>query len=125
MYNVLICGDRYWNDKELLSQHLNRFVNTSTLFISGGCSGADLLAEKYANEYNIPIKVYYANWSKYGRAAGPIRNDEMLKENPNLVIAFHSHLEQSKGTADTIKKALAKNIPVWLVVSKDKALWVK
>ena len=103
---------------------MDHFVDSSSVLITGGCRGADYMTEKYANTHNIKIIIYNANWSKYGRSAGPIRNSQMMEQNPDLIIAFHSNLPQSKGTIDTIKKALSKNIPVWLVIDKEHASWI-
>jgi len=60
-----------------------------------------------------------ARWDLYGRAAGPLRNSQMLKEGkPNLVIAFHDNLDSSKGTKDMVNKSLKDNIEVILISKK-------
>lgn len=56
-----------------------------------------------------------AEWEKYGKSAGPIRNRQMLDENPDLVIAFHDDIESSKGTKDCIKEAEKRGIEVQLI----------
>ena len=47
--------------------------------ISGHAPGADTLGEKFAKAYGYPLKIFLAEWNKYGKAAGPIRNEEMAK----------------------------------------------
>lgn len=107
---VLVCGGRYFNDDELLFDTLNKICDQTpiTKIINGGANGADYLATVWANNYKIPYTVYPANWDQHGYAAGPIRNSEMLKENPDLVVAFAG----GKGTQDMINKAKKANIKV-------------
>ena len=53
---------------------------------------------------NIPVLSYPAEWNKFGRAAGPMRNKRMLIDGkPDMVFAFHDDIENSKGTANMIK----------------------
>ena len=60
-----------------------------------------------------------ANWVKYGRAAGPIRNRRMLElVPPDLVVAFHDDLESSRGTKDMVIAARQAEIPVRLITQK-------
>jgi hypothetical protein len=61
---------------------------------------------------NIKVLAFPAQWDTYGRAAGPIRNRQMLNEGrPDEVIAFHEHIDESKGTANMVKIAKAAGIP--------------
>jgi hypothetical protein len=78
--------------------------------IQGGASGADALAEKAALELGCqPIRMI-ANWDRYHRAAGPIRNRNMVRMMPNSTVAFHKDLKKSKGTADCVKQSMAMGI---------------
>ena len=49
-----------------------------------------------------------ADWKKYGKSAGPIRNREMLKMDPDIVLIFHDDPKNSKGTKDCVKALLKK-----------------
>ena len=103
----LICGSRDWTNYNLIKERI--LYHQPTMIISGGCKGADKIAENIAKELNIPIEIYNAEWDKYGNSAGPIRNKKMLEEgNPDYVIAFHDDLENSKGTLDMVNKSLNK-----------------
>lgn len=111
---VLICGDRHWNDYQSVLDIVNRLIKKygNVVIIEGGCFGADTMAKKAAIECNMPYKEYPADWNKYGKAAGPIRNRLMIdKENPDMVIAFHSNINNSKGTKNMQKCAKKANIP--------------
>ncbi len=111
---LLVCGSRNYNDYTTLERVLNEFHANYpiTLLIEGGARGADSLAARWAFRHNVDKKTYPANWDKYGMAAGPIRNQQMIDEGkPNHVIAFPG----GKGTADMIDRAMKANIGVTIV----------
>lgn len=87
---IIICGGRDFRDYELLSKYMDGFhkQNKITLVIHGGSKGADKLAGEWAWSRGISYKIYHAEWDKYGKSAGPIRNKQMLMEKPDCVIAF-------------------------------------
>ena len=121
---LLICGGRKWNDKELIESAIKQCK--PTLIIEGGCSGADNLAAKIAKEQNIEFKEFLPDWMSYGKAAGMIRNKQMLDEGkPDLVMAFHSDLSKSKGTKNMIEQATKAGIKVIHVKGKDNDNTVK
>lgn len=70
--------------------------------ISGGATGADSVARKWANERGFEIIEYHAEWKKYGKSAGPRRNTFIINDCTHL-IAFP--LKGSRGTWDSVRKA--------------------
>lgn len=80
----------------------------------GGAKGADSLAGLVARQLGFKVEVYPANWKKYGRAAGPVRNNQMLDTDPDVVLAFHPNLKESKGTAHCVREARKRSIEVKL-----------
>jgi len=110
---ILVCGSRNWTDFSFILLQLKRLPK-DTVIINGDCVGADKLSTKAAETLGLQVKKYPAEWDKYGKSAGPRRNAEMLKENPDEVWAFHYDLYNSRGTLDMVKKAQAKNIKVVL-----------
>lgn len=110
---VLVCGDRNWTDRETILAELEKLQTEGyTHVIEGGARGADKLAGSVAVELSMDLTVVEADWYHLGTRAGPIRNSEMLKMKPDLVLAFHPDLSKSKGTADTVRKARKMNLPV-------------
>ncbi len=108
---VLVCGGRNFADVRLLTAALDNLPSTPTLIVHGEARGADTLAGQWARKNKIPVKSYPAQWNKHGRAAGPIRNKEMLdKEKPDLVVAFPG----GKGTAHMAKIARENGVDVRL-----------
>jgi len=126
---VLVCGDRNYVDKKYLTKMLNHFDDLFyehslyewTGIIEGGARGADTLAGEWATSAGIPLEVFPANWEAHGKAAGPIRNQQMLDEGgPGLVIAFHTNIRESKGTLDMITRANKAKIPVIICADTPK-----
>ena len=110
--NVIIAGGRdfepnhnyYMLLKELLTELKATWVFT------GGAKGADSFGEYVARQMQIPTKRFNANWRKYGKAAGPIRNREMAK-NADALIA----LPGGNGTQNMIKTAERYNLQIHIV----------
>jgi len=114
---ILICGDRNWYDENEICCRLLQLNDKEDIIITGGARGADSIANKIATNLKFKTIVKMADWEKYGRSAGPIRNREMLALKPDLVIAFHNNIDQSKGTKDCITAAAKLKIPVEIIKS--------
>ena len=125
MTRVLVCGGRNYADWRLVCKTLDELK--PTVIIQGGATGADALADRWANMHGIERLRYPAAWRDlkavplvlrynrfglghaYNAAAGTIRNAKMLAEGkPDIVVAFPG----GKGTADMVAKARAANVPV-------------
>ena len=113
---VLVTGSRDWTKENVIQEELRALIPID-LLIFGDATGVDEIAWRAAEELRIPYLRIQANWAKYGKAAGPLRNAEMLERGrPSLVLAFHEDLQHSKGTKDMVKQAKATKIPVKLIV---------
>ncbi|MBQ6708862.1 MAG: DUF2493 domain-containing protein [Clostridia bacterium] len=104
---IVVAGCRdYYNyeeAREYIDFCINRIKNEYELiFISGDCRGTDQLGERYAIEHGYAVEHYPADWKKYGRAAGPKRNEKMA-EVADYVICFWDG--KSRGTGSMIKYA--------------------
>lgn len=107
---LAIVGTRTFDDYELMCECLKNGVFTT--IVSGGSQGADKLAERYAQEHDINMKVFPADWKQYGPSAGPRRNTQIV-EYCDALLAFWDG--KSTGTQDSIKKATAAGKPVKVV----------
>lgn len=114
---ILVCGGRDFDDRKLLFDTLDNYWTGGPLhIISGGAKGADSITEEWFRSYwdgmslgPLSMSVYPADWSNYGKAAGPIRNQQMLDEGkPDLVIAFPG----GSGTADMVRRAKKAGVKV-------------
>lgn len=109
---VLICGSRRYRYASVIA-HVVKELPSGTVVIHGGAPGADSLADLYAHENGLAREAYPADWEKYGRGAGPVRNKQMLDEGqPTEVIAFVADPTNSPGTANMVLQALARGLPV-------------
>lgn len=104
---VLVCGGRDYNDCVRVGLQLRMLKATQV--IEGGATGADYCAAHWAAKAGIPVETYPADWKTHGKAAGPIRNQQMIDEGkPDVVIAFPG----GRGTADMVRRAQSAGIPV-------------
>jgi hypothetical protein len=119
MKTILICGDRNWNDVPTIEHYLDTLPK-DTRIIEGGCRGADEISGWLARKRGFTVIVEKANWLKFGKAAGPIRNQLMLDVyKPDLVVAFHNDLAHSKGTSNMVNLATNQGVPVQIFNSQQ------
>ena len=108
---LAIVGSRDFNDYDKVIYHVSEYFglgadglggNYITEVVSGGANGADALGKKLAKEYSIKYTEFPADWDTHGKAAGYIRNEQIIK-NSDKVIAFWDG--KSKGTMHSINLA--------------------
>jgi hypothetical protein len=95
----IIAGGRDFNRQTVVQSIVDRLSNVDEI-VSGDARGADAQGVTYAIQHNIPVKHFPANWDKFGKSAGFIRNAEM-GEYVDALIAFWDG--QSRGTAHMIQ----------------------
>ena len=108
---VIVCGGRDYANVEFLTLVLDELHAKMPIsqVIQGGAKGADSLAFDWAiRTKGVSVTTHHAEWEKYGRRAGPIRNGLMLEDCPDLVVAFPG----GRGTADMVRQAKAAGIQV-------------
>lgn len=101
---VLVCGGRDNRWAPSIYAELGRLhaKHHFSLVITGGARGVDEFADYWARRNGVDRIIYCPDWEMFGRAAGPIRNKQMLNEGqPELVIAFPG----GRGTADMVRQA--------------------
>ena len=113
MIRIIIAGSRKFNDYSKMLNKLDELgihllaTMDDIEIVSGHAPGADTLGEKFAKANNYPLKIFSAEWDKYGKAAGPIRNEQMAKyaaeADRGMLIAFP--IGESMGTRNMIKLA--------------------
>lgn len=116
-YRVIIAGGREFQDYALLKEKCeyylqNKLQTDTVIIVSGHATGADSLGERYASEKGLSVELHPADWQRHGRAAGPIRNEEMASV-ADALIAFWDG--QSRGTKNMIDTANAKGLKVAIV----------
>ncbi|MBA2348784.1 MAG: DUF2493 domain-containing protein [Solirubrobacterales bacterium] len=117
---VLVCGGRDYTNATNVNSWLDSLSvhQEVTTVIHGGATGADELADQWAKTHGVAVNKFQADWSKHGKAAGPIRNAQMLDEGkPDVVLAFPG----GRGTADMVRKARTAGIETIEVDPKSSA----
>jgi hypothetical protein len=112
---ILVCGGRDFTDFEWMNFKLSQWIDFQPkevvyplTIIHGGARGADSLAGYWAKKFGYACEEYPADWNRYGKRAGPIRNAQMIREGkPDVVIAFPG----GAGTMNMISQAVRAGIP--------------
>jgi hypothetical protein len=116
---ILITGSRdFTNEAEIATQFAT--ILDPTVIVHGACpTGADNIADNIACAHPMVgpgrIHRYPAAWARFGRRAGPMRNQKMIDfEKPDVAWAFYStpHPEVTSGTADCVERARSAGITV-------------
>lgn len=111
---VLVCGGRNYADIIKVRDVLDTMHAETpiTRIVQGGAMGADAAARSWAHMRGVDVETFPADWDAHGKAAGPIRNGEMLLHGqPAVVVAFPG----GAGTADMVRQAREARIGVVLV----------
>ena len=104
--NIAVVGSREFNNYQYMKSILDVYHKAGELekIITGDARGADTLALKYAKEHDIPCHQFFAEWDKYGKSAGPLRNERVVSH-CDMIIAFRVDGLKNKGTNNAIEKA--------------------
>lgn len=110
--HVAVIGSRTYRDRESLFRDLDRAWTKWGPFtlVSGGAAGADRLAEEWATKRGVPALIFRADWERYGRKAGPLRNRAIVLA-ADAVIAYWDG--RSPGTRGTLEMAQAAGLPIF------------
>lgn len=100
---TIIAGSRTCTDYNTLLNAVRKINWKITAILSGNANGADKLGIRYAKEHDIPFLLYNAEWDKYGKKAGIVRNLEMIKVADALIALWDG---RSSGTKHVIYEAI-------------------
>lgn len=84
-----------------------------TIILTGGARGVDALAAQIGRRYGFDVRIYPAEWDRYGRAAGPMRNARLVADADSLLAFWDG---ESAGTQNAIKQARALGKPCELIL---------
>lgn len=115
MKRIGIVGSRNFPKLEKVTQ----FVNSLPIdweVVSGGAPGVDTRAELAARERGMDLLVHYPDWTNLGKMAGIARNTLIVIDSDCVVAFYH---DNSKGTKDTMRKAVAHRRPLFVITSED------
>ena len=108
---VIVAGSRSITDLETVAAAIEESGFEITEVVSGTARGVDVLGEQWAEQNDIPVKRFPANWNYYGKSAGPVRNGAMADYADGLVAAWDT---ESNGTRNMIKQANDRDLKVYI-----------
>lgn len=116
---ILVCGDRHYKDYNTVERWLRAAGPSQDItIIQGGGTGVDTIVRQVAPILGYTLITVPAKWHWYGKAAGPIRNKEMLKLKPDLVLAFHDYIDNSRGTKNMVEQAKKAGIHTKVIAKR-------
>ena len=115
-FRVLVCGGRDYADRDRVFAELDA-LQPIRMVIHGNARGADALAHEWCLSRRVQAAPCPAKWSKYGKRAGPMRNEAMLGHSPDLVLAFPG----GRGTADMVSRARKAGVRVVEIATQRTA----
>lgn len=103
---LIIAGSRNFLDYDYLVKVLNEsnLINSVEEVVCGMARGADLLGKRFAEEHNIPVKEFPADWNKYGKRAGYIRNQQMAEYGTDVLVFWDGISRGTKHMTDISRK---------------------
>lgn len=120
---VIVAGSRNFRDRNFLFQKLDTLTARLRLPViaQGHAAGADRLAIEWADSRLVPYKNFPADWERYGKKAGPIRNQEMVdwakERDPAFAVFFWQN--KSSGTADCIDRCKKAGLVIRIYTERD------
>lgn len=110
---LIIAGSRSISDLRIVEDTILKsgWRNEITEIVSGCACGVDKLGEMWAEQNSIPVKRFPANWKKFGKKAGSIRNKQMSEYGNKLIAIWNGN---STGTIDMVQQMKIAEKPVYL-----------
>jgi hypothetical protein len=103
---ILVTGSRDWTDEITIFSAISDVAipPDGWTLVSGACpTGADRIAEGFAEGLGLAIERHPADWNQHGKRAGFIRNQEMVDLGADVCLAFI--LNNSSGASHTARLA--------------------
>lgn len=114
MVKIIVAGSRSFDNYDLLEEKLDELIKgrKNTEIVSGNARGADLLGERYGKERELEIKRFPADWNKFGKKAGYLRNEEMAKYADVCVCFWDGSSAGTKNMIDLAEKYKLKTFVI-------------
>lgn len=115
---ILVTGSREFDNEQVIRYALGQFTqlhgHAHTVIHGAARRGADRIADRVARGWGggMTVELHAADWGLYGKAAGSIRNQEMVDAGANVCLAFYKKGAGNRGTADCVRRAKLAGIPV-------------
>jgi hypothetical protein len=110
---TIIAGSRYFTDMPTLEKAIEDSGFDITEVVCGCARGVDTLGKEWAENYGVQVALFPADWQKFGKAAGPIRNQEMAEYGDSLILLWNP--ESSRGSRSMLREAKKLNLDIFTV----------
>lgn len=113
-FRVIVAGSRSFDDYNLLCRKLDKILSRrrNIVIVSGTARGADTLGERYALERGYVVARFPAEWERFGRSAGAVRNETMARYASACIVFWDG---TSRGSQDMARKATRHGLPLRLI----------
>lgn len=108
---TIIAGSRGLQNRQRLEEAIRLSSFTISEVVSGGARGIDQLGEQWAKRTETPVRQFLADWDRYGKAAGPIRNAAMARYADALIAIWDG---KSRGTLNMIEQAKKYGLKIYI-----------
>ena len=112
MSTIAIAGCRTFVDYKLFSSFMDKIAVPGDSIVTGDSAGTDSMALQYAQQHKMKFRIYRADWENYGKAAGPIRNKDLVHFCDKVVIFWDQKSPGTKTTLDLAKTANKRIIEI-------------
>jgi len=106
---VIIAGSRQIEDYDALKTLIEKTGWDITEVVSGGCRGVDSMGEQWAEEHAIPVRTFVADWARFGREAGELRNRDMAAYADGLILLWDA---KSPGASCMMRESAKADTPI-------------
>lgn len=107
---IAVTGGRHFCDQSLVTWAFRELgIGYGDTIVHGACIGADTICARVARLFGADAEAHPAEWKKYGKSAGPVRNRQMLESGIGMLVAFPG----GRGTLNAVETARSLGIPVW------------
>ena len=113
----LVAGSRQFNNYFVFYRYINRYLPKDAIIVNGGADGADQLAAVYSECNGYVYEAYDADWNRYGKQAGTIRNRELAKMITEAIFFWDGKSESTKELIEFVKQRGIK--PLIITITDD------
>lgn len=118
-----VTGARDWTDRSAVEAVLDGWkrecdaAGDQLVVVVGDCkTGVDAMTLAWCRMRGVKCSVFSADWAKYGPAAGPIRNGDLAREQPDECAAFPL---RGPGTWNCVRQMKQCGVPVQIVKQSE------
>ena len=109
---IAVVGSRQFKNYGQLCNYLDSIFKWGDSLVSGGAIGVDSMAQRFAKERGLTIRIIYPDYAHFGRGGAFVRNKEIVEQSDRVVAFYASGNFQQGGTANTVAWAIKLGKPV-------------